>query len=254
MMRLGKPHGFGFIGAITILAAVVPLASAALSEVVLRIGARTASSDWVFVQFTQSDGWWDGDMFTVEYLGVVPILDESGNLIATFGPAAIASYVDPEHAGRSLPQASIGFAMQADAVPAMFQVQSAFLSYSPLHNPEGRATVGITVADSTGDGATLLGNGPNGGAYLAQYNGFVPGGTTFSEAISRVDVAPFDIANADSDTGWQPIAGPVGDMSTLISFTLSPGDLASGTCLFQLTPEPATGLLLIAALASSRRP
>jgi len=49
------------------------------------------------------------------------------------------------------------------------------------------------------------------------------------------------------------IAGSVSDMSTQISFTLSPNDLASGTSVFEIVPEPASVLLLIAGLVLVRR-
>jgi hypothetical protein len=239
------------LGLSVALVAVVPIATASLPDVVLAIHAEAGRSAGGTILIHQSDGWWDGDTFTWQCDQDMPIMDDAGQLIATLRSATAIQYSDPGHS-RSLPQVSLGFAMQAGSLPTSFTVSSALLSFGTLTNPQGRATVGVTVSDSTGDGALLTGTGPGGNSYLAQYNGFVPGGTTFRQAITSVSVDPFDITNANDDSGWQLINGSVNDISTQISFSLSAGDLASGTSLFQLTPEP-TSLLLIAALAVVRR-
>lgn len=239
------------IGASVALAGMAPTAVAALSDLVLSVQAQNGRAEGV-LEFYQHDGWWEGNTFYLSINEALPIYDASGNQIATFGPATATMYTDPE-GGRSFPQVNLGFAMQAGGMPTSFLVQSALLSFGAMHNPDGKATVGVTVSDSNGDGAQLDGNGPNGNTYLAQYNGFVPGGVTFHEAISQVLVDPFDVTNADSDSGWLPILADVTNMSSQIAFVLSAGDLASGTSNWQLVPEPASMFLLAVVLAAARR-
>lgn len=170
---------------------------------------------------------------------------------------------DPEHptqvsilppgTGRSDPQVNLGFAMTAGNALTTFTVKSALLSFSPYLNPQGRASIGLNVSDSWDGSATLDGDGLLSKTFLSQYNGFVPGGTTFDELIDVVQVnEAFGTVSANDDTLWQPIGGVVSNMSTQIRFTLTANDSASGTSSFQIVPEPAS-LALLVALALLRR-
>jgi hypothetical protein len=233
----------GFAGLFCSAALVAP-ASAGLSDVVLRVDAQQSRTSG-FIELTQSDGWWEGSTFYLQVDEALPIVSDDGTVLGTFGPAAITSYVVP--GGRSNPQVNLGFAMQAGDVLTHFTVTSGQVTFSPMTDPTGRASVGITVSDAMGDGAQLLGEASHGNAFLAQYNGLVPNGTTFDEAVSSVTFAdPFGTLTTNHDTGFLPIVAQVTDINTMISFSLTAHDLASGTSSFQLVPEP-TGLLLLAA-------
>jgi hypothetical protein len=238
---------------VAVLMGGVPMAAAGLSDVVLRIEAANGRASG-FLEFTQEDGWWEGNIFYWQTQVPLEICDANGGLIGTFGPAAITSYVVPGRGRANNPQVNLGFAMQAGDAPTAFTVKSALLSFDPMVNPDARATVGINVSDAIGDGATLTGNGPNGGSYLAQYNGFVPDGTAFAELVQSVVVLdPFGTGTGAGDSGWVQILDTVYDMSAEITFTLTEHDLASGTSTFQLVPEPSSLLLVVAGLAFLRR-
>jgi len=161
---------------------------------------------------------------------------------------------------RALPAVNLGFAMQAGNAETTFTVRSALLSFPTISNAKGRAHTAITATDGVdGLGGTLtgMGSGSGGGAYLAQYNAFVPGGTTFSELVPVIDIPALDGATLNdafpTDGGWQNIPVPVSNISTQISFTISANDLASGTSLFEITPEPSALLLGLVGLVGLRR-
>ncbi len=234
---------------------VLPVQASDLSDLVLTIQADNGRQGSGEILIFQEDGWWEGDTFNWQADTDMDITDDEGVVIGTFLQASFAQYVVPSSGARSDPQVNLGFAMQAGEDLTTFTVKSALLTVDPAYvNPDARASVGITVSDSYIDGAELAGVGPTGGSYLAQYNGFVPDGTTFDESISGIVVTePFGTEDASSDTLWQPVADTINDMSAQIAFTLTAGDFASGTSTYQITPEPASLLLLVAALALVRR-
>lgn len=224
---------------------------------VLTIEASNASRATGMIEIYQSDGWWEGDTFYWQAENDLQITDpDTGEIIGTFlSSAALTSYVVPDGT-RSNPQVNLGFAMSAGDEPTTFTVQSALLTLDPQYvNPDGKADAAISVTDfgGNGDGAELIGQGPNGGAFLAEYNGFVPGGTTFDEGIESIVADAWGTETGESHSGWLPINDTVVDMSTQISFTLTPGDSASGTSSFQVVPEPTGLLLLLAGLGLVRR-
>jgi MYXO-CTERM domain-containing protein len=228
--------------------------AAELSDVVLTLEASNGRSQG-YVEFTQADGWWEGETFYWQTDQDIPIVDpDSGEVIGTFlSDAAACSYVVPEDGVRSHPQVNLGFAMSAGETATAFTMRSALLSFPSICCPELRASGSINVTDVTGDGAQLDGMGPTGGACLAQYNGPVPNGTTFIEAISHIDALPFHTETGEFDSGWMTIADTMSDMSLQISFTLSAGDSASGTSTLQEIPEPTAMLLALAGLVLIRR-
>jgi hypothetical protein len=158
------------------------------------------------------------------------------------------------------PQVSLGFAMAAADEETTFVVTSALLNFTPLTNPQARASAGISLVDGDGEnGATLTGMGAAldvGGAYVAQFNGALPGGANFTE----LQTTPLTIAGASTavhpqypaDGSWATIPGTVSSMQSQFAFKVSANDLASGTSLFQITPEPSA-LLLLGVLTLIRR-
>lgn len=241
-------------GIVSILAglALAGVALADVSDIVFQVQASNDAGSGVFTVYF-SDGTWEGQRFYWELPSSVPIMSATGQEVAWL-------IVDEQANRRNVvelfgdPQVNLGFAMQAGPGPTNFTVKSALLTIVPaLLNPDGRASVGINVSDADGTGATLTGLGPTGGAYLAQYNGFVPAGTTFDESIPGIVAPPFSTNSGSNDTGWLPIAGLVSDMSTQVSFQLTAFDFASGTSNFQIVPEPAGALLALAAVGLLRR-
>ena len=152
------------------------------------------------------------------------------------------------------PIVNLSFSVAAGNSTTVFMIGSALLSFPTISSAQARASVGFSVTDFFGgDGATLAGIGGYTGTagYVAQYNGFAGtnSGTSFAEVLPSIVAAPF-LTNTDSATlpasGYTPI-GSVSDMSSLVAFTLSAGDFASGTSTFEIIPEPTTGMMLLVA-------
>jgi hypothetical protein len=156
----------------------------------------------------------------------------TGELIAVLNPDGRQSWVEYVDD----PIINLAFAVQAGSSTTTFTISSGVLSFATL-TAEGRATVGGSLTDGNGDGATLTGVGdPSGaqGTYLAQYNGDAAtlSGTTFAEVIQSMTAGIFTTSTTSDNVpplGFDLIADPVSDMSVMVSFTLSENDLASGT-------------------------
>lgn len=157
------------------------------------------------------------------------------------------------------PIVNLNFSVQAGATSTVFRIASALLTFPTIPAPlaKGSASAAFSVTDVNGNGATLTGIGdPFGaqGGYLAQYNGLAgnlpfPAGTTFAELHNSVTALPFSTRTVSTNVppaGLQNIGTALNDMSSLVSFTLSARDLASGTTSFFVIPEPASLALLAA--------
>ena len=167
--------------------------------------------------------------------------NRTGELIAVLNPPGHSSsveYIDD-------PVVGMNFAVESGPTTTTFTITSALLSFTPMDG-EARITAGFSCTDVDGDGATLTGIGnPSGaqGAYLAQYNGFAGTltGSTFDEEIQSMSAGVFSTSVTSVDhppVGFLSIPATVSDMSVMISFMLSPNDLASGTSSFVIQPPP----------------
>lgn len=194
---------------------------------------------------------WDGEPGSWSLDEPIQLRDATTNLwIATLETASVDVGAGSPELGPPNPnQINLNFAVQAGATDTTFTIDSTQLFFGPFSNAQGRATAAFTVTDLNSNGAMLTGQGPNSGSYMAQYNGFVPTGSTFAEGINSI-IAPsgsnFGTLNMPAGPGFVGIAGSVGDMSSRVHFTLSARDFASGTSNYEIIPEPATlGLLLM---------
>lgn len=169
--------------------------------------------------------------------------DNSGDFVATLQQATL--FLNPD------PQVSLGFAAMAGNSNTIFSITSALIGFPGINPATGEASAAMTYTDVNGNGGGLTGNGPGGGSYLAHYNGYVPGGTSFADVIPMLSSGG---STADSaNIGPLAIGGSVVDMSAQFTFTLTANDLASGTSNFTITPEPTSLMLLGLGLLALRR-
>lgn len=251
MMGFAKKY-FGlaaFVAALT----VAPSAWAGLGGPIFEIEACVNGQCYGVAAFYESDGQWVNGSFVWTLGQDTPIMsfDEQLQLGTLKANDTFVNFMED-------PAVNLSFAVESGSAPGgtLFTIKSALLSFPAIMNAEGRASASFTVSDGIDDdGATLTPTLT--GAYLAQYNGFVPGGADFTQLIPQMNAGPmgtFSLAQDYPGGGlYQSIAGSVSDMSTQISFTLSPNDLASGTSVFEIVPEPTSVLLLIAGLVLVRR-
>ena len=232
------------------LALCVGVVQADLPDVVFEI---TAEAGPLSVTVPILSEWFTYDQATQSWSWELPeAMDfvSGGTLLGTLNEFGATLMQDPS--------LNLNFAVQAGPNPITFSIASALLSFPtiPEELAEGQASAAFSLTDNNLDGATLTGLGPGGGAYLAQYNGYVPGGTTFAEGIFSM-YAPFGTVTAEFNqppSGYLPIGVDVSDMSALISFELTASDQASGTSTYTIIPEPgAIGLLVLGGLALLRR-
>ena len=231
---------------------VAGVARAELSPIVFELHAANQGGSGTY-QVLFEDGDYDPETgFYFWKLSEPIVIEDELSLapIAMLWGASVSFFDDPE--------VNLGFDVEAGSTETIFTITSALVGFPAIDPAEGRASAALTVTDTDGDGATLTGQGPRGGAYLAQYNGMVPGGETFAELIDSL-IAPGgrSAAVAASFPGggdFSPIPLPVVDMSAEFKFTLTANDLASGTSHFEIVPEPgAIGLLLVGLGVAVRR-
>lgn len=133
-----------------------------------------------------------------------------------------------------------------------------FTVTSPVAPPLGSTTmdgsIGITVT-STPTPVTLSSTSPN-AIYIARLDG-ASVQTLFNHPSSVSCGTPF--CSTTSNAGFGPTAGPgvTTNMGIDIRFSLSPGDSATITSVFNIVPEPTTvslvALGLLALVAQHRR-
>jgi hypothetical protein len=155
------------------------------------------------------------------------------------------------------PQVIVNFSVSANSSATNFSFTTGVLSFPTINTPFGRATAGITVTDNDSDGAALTGLHAGGNSYRANYNGAIPGGSTFANLVGSF-AAPVDDSATNSGAappvGYLAIGSPVSDMQGKFDFQLSANDSASGTSFYEIIPAPASSLVLAGAgLAVIRR-
>lgn len=183
----------------------------------------------------------NGESYTYSLPSALTITSQSGQEIATLLSFNEFMLADP--------QVSLGFSVQSGVSDTTFTISTALLSFPSLNSPIGTASGSLTVTDTNGDGATL--SGIDGAPiYEWDYNGFVPGGTTFASFINSVVAGPNFSNVGNGSLGPSVIPGSVSDMSGRVSFNLSANDLASGTGVFviQIPTPGAMGFATIAGL------
>ncbi len=237
----------GLMGlALAIVTAAPSLAD--MPDVVMTI---TASSGRHVASYEihQDMGYWQGTDFYFDSQEEV-VLADGDVVLGTISQASLSILADP--------QVNLAFSVQAGEQPeTQFMLTTGLLAFIPIAEASARADAAFTVLDFFGEGTVLTGDGPTGGAYLAQYNGVVPTGTTFAERIEEIAVLPPDTLAVDSfiypdPSGYLPI-GYAESMSAQVAFTLTSFGFASGSSNFEIIPEPTALCLLVLGALSLRR-
>lgn len=241
-------NSVGFVACAALAGLVAVPASADVSSTILRIEATNSMGTGVF-EVDVDDAWFDEETETWGWSGAGVDIMDGADVLATFQSVTLTLQQDPV--------IFLNFQGTAANVPTQITLTTALLSFPTINNASATTSAGLTLTDSNASGtASLDGNSGTGNdfAFVTNYNGMVPGGTLFREAIDEINVA--SIAGSNSDTynsGMVPI-GAVSDMSLQVSFLLSASDSASGTSVFAVVPEPASfALLALGALALRRR-
>lgn len=236
------------VGAAAALALCAGIANAGLSSIVLDITAQVGGQVAHF-SVPQSAGVWSGQTFSWSLTQPVSIMTSTGASLGVLTDASVFVVEDPVVA--------INFNIASTAQNTSFTITSPVLSFPAMSGAVGAASAAVSVTDLLGDGATLTPSGA--GAYLAQYNGALPGGTNFATLVNApVVAAPFSTTTISQEFpgggNYAPIGGSIADISAQWQFTISPDDLASGTGVFTVIPAPASlALVGLAGLVAGRR-
>ena len=191
--------------------------------------------------------------------GGIAIMSQAGGMVAELQEGSL-SYSDSPNRVSGMQQVNMSVSVLAGSVDTDFVIKSANVTFAPVPNAQGRADAQFGVTDLSGNAlGQVTGLNPNGDAFRAQYNGFVPSGLEFSSLIPSVlTTVPFGTANAfenDPDpVNFRPVGDTVSEISSIVEFRLTAGDLATATTNFEIVPEPASlALLALGALAALRR-
>lgn len=143
----------------------------------------------------------------------------------------------------------VAFEVVAGNSTTTFNISSALVSFPAISSAVGSATSAMGISDTGGAAGAALNGLFTGEAYRTEYNS----GVIFDTQLGSFSTPGGNVGNADGIAAT-PIGVPVVDMQSHLSFTLTPGDRASGTFDFTITPEPASALLVaLAGLVLVRR-
>jgi len=248
MMRAGRRQKVALASLAVIVGAGVAQGDI-LTEEIFSLSVSSSLGTATKIVTLEDDGvlvFPDGTVIWNSQVGYDLVDPDNGNTIATLSNGS-ATIIDD-------PVLGLSFTLVGGAEDTNVEVTSALLGVG-FGNAEGRASAGITLTDSDGDGASVSGDS----VYAADYNGMVPDGTNFATLLGDLSAGNFGTATADDefpagDGNFSPIAGFVEDMSSQFAFTLSANDQVGVTSVYVITPAPAGAALLgFAGLAAFRR-
>jgi hypothetical protein len=155
------------------------------------------------------------------------------------------------------PAIAMNFSLQSALPGVTFSISSALMSFAAISNPVAYATGGLTLTDLDHDQATLTGLLAGGAAYQGTFNN---GPAAWASLFTAPLVAPsFSSVGITDRTpvgagNWASVGYPVSSMQAQFMFQLNGADMASGTSMFEVVPEPSMcGLMLLGILFVLRR-
>ena len=228
--RAGKLTSYLF-GVALILAASPLSAEFIVVQIDAEAGGESASYTWIVPKILDANGHMDWNLAS-------PLsLTGANGLIATVDSLGLGIDGDPG--------VSNNFNVAAGAITTNFTVTSATVSFTAINNPAAYASAGITLTDTDGNGATLVGLQTGGKAYEALYNG----GTPWADLVSGIVAAPESTVvtmERRPGSGREIIPVLVSSIYSQFKFSVTANDQASGTSRFDVIepiPEPATMFL-----------
>lgn len=232
-----------------VVSVVAAGASASVSDVCFAVRARAvidgveqsalfqvSSQDMYYDEVSQTYGW--------DFQSPFELRSSQGAVLAILQGGMVRAIEDPV--------VSVNFSVQSGAIQTSFDVVSTLLGFATLNSVQGLATGTLVGDDRNGDGVTLapLGVFPGNSIYVAKYNNSgLPfqdlDGTTFAGLFTAGPYAnPVGFNVADGTGPFQAIPGSVSNIQSGFSFSLTAGDIASGTSTFFVTPAPGAAALL----------
>lgn len=216
-------------------------ATANIIQVQATSAGHTATFDQIFPvsSFTDSLSW--------TMPAPMVLSDDAGAALGTIDDLTVTFNADP--------QVDLKFLVTNNDLnnPIVFTITTATISFSPIVNPLAAASASMTVVQGilSPPGGYTMGLFPDGKAYQARYStdagGIINTQTVFANLVSDLTFGPGLGTSATENyplSDMTTVSGPVSMMESQFKFLLSPGDQASGTSAFLVTPEPATLVVL----------
>jgi len=175
------------------------------------------------------------------------VLESGGTQLGVVEDAGVAYDADPA--------VNLGFQVKNTSPwPAVFKITAGTIVFDPVPNAQARAGASITLTQGAGSpaGASIDGKFTNDKIYEARYStdAFINTQTVFADLVSSFSFASGLSRNNSEERPdpdvmeFEPLGVTVHMMESQFWFGLSPGDLASGTSVFEIVPEPVSVLLL----------
>jgi hypothetical protein len=229
--RAGKFASYLF-GVALILAASPLSAEVIVIQIDAEAGGEAASFTWVVPKVLDANGHMDWNL-------TAPLtLSGANGLIATIDSLGLGIDGDPG--------VSNNFNVTAGGITTTFTITSATVSFTAISSPAAYASAGITLTDTDGNGATLVGLQSGAKAYEAVYNGATP----WADLVSGI-VAPAEWTVVAMErrpgAGRETIPALVSSIHSQFKFSVTANDQASGTSRFDVIepiPEPGTVMLI----------
>lgn len=253
MRRMGAPMIRTTI-AVLAMFAVAPLAQADFSECMLEVYACDESGvcqGFCAVNTSMGTGYWEGGTYYWTLTQDVPIVAPDETVVGVLehddGEGTSVAYAQD-------PRAQINFSVTAGSAATRFRIVSSHVTFPTIVGGTGYAETNMGVTDRNFNGGYLNSVVAGDGKAFGFINGNWPGGTQWSELLDTdLTAGVGGSANAFDSTGsYYTLGQPVSSIYTMVDFMLSARDLAIGTAMFDVVPEPAT-FVMLAGLALLRR-
>jgi hypothetical protein len=238
------------LGVVTLLillsGVVTPTFAGSVSSTVLTISAVTNTGQGTLtIPFDEM--FYDAGAGIYDWSLEAPlnITDNQGHLLATV--MGLNTYIEGD------PLLSVNFLIRAGAANVQLDITSATLMFDTLDPAEGVFSSQIGGTDMNGNGVAITGMFGGGKSCVAHYNV----DQTFATIVDSQSAGAWGSTSKNETypaSGMTAFPAPVSSIWSEISFGLTARDMASGTGVYTVIPEPQTiALLLLGSLLSLRK-